>query len=75
MLQRFLGRDVRLVTAGHAIAAAVQRRLTEAGELATGEGEGGYRFLVTGDVESFTELGTRFLQLPLAGRVDVLRYP
>ena len=26
MLQRFLGRDVRLVTAGHAIAAAVQRR-------------------------------------------------
>jgi glutamate racemase len=75
MLQRFLGRDVRLVTAGHAIAAAVQRRLTEAGHLATGEGEGGYRFLVTGDVESFTELGTRFLQLPLAGRVDVLRYP
>jgi glutamate racemase len=75
MLQRFLGRDVRLVTAGHAIAAAVQRRLTEAGQLAAGEGEGGYRFLVTGDVESFTELGTRFLQLPLAGRVDVLRYP
>lgn len=75
MLQRFLGRDVRLVTAGHAIAAAVQRRLTEAGRLAAGEGEGGYRFLVTGDVESFTELGTRFLQLPLAGRVDVLRYP
>jgi glutamate racemase len=75
MLQRFLGRDVRLVTAGHAIAAAVQRRLTESGQLASGEGEGGYRFLVTGDVESFTELGTRFLQLPLAGRVDVLRYP
>ncbi len=75
MLQRFLGRDVRLITAGHAIAAAVQRRLTESGQLASGEGEGGYRFLVTGDVESFTELGTRFLQLPLAGRVDVLRYP
>jgi glutamate racemase len=75
MLQRFLGRDVRLVTAGHAIAAAVQRRLTEAGRLAVREGEGGYRFLVTGDIESFTELGTRFLQLPLAGRVDVLRYP
>ncbi|MEX0620977.1 MAG: glutamate racemase [Solirubrobacterales bacterium] len=74
MLQRFLGRDVRLVTAGHAIAAAVQRRLGEAGQLADGEVEGGYRFLVTGDVESFTELGTRFLQLPLAGRVDVLRY-
>lgn len=73
MLQRFLGRDVRLVTAGHAIAAAVQRRLTEAGQLAAGEGEGGYRFFVTGDVESFTELGTRFLQLPLAGRVEPLQ--
>jgi glutamate racemase len=66
---------VRLVTAGHAIAAAVQRRLSEAGRIAEGEDEGGYRFLVTGDIESFTELGTRFLQLPLAGRVDLLRYP
>jgi glutamate racemase len=74
MLQRFLGRDVRLVTAGHAIAAAVQRNLAERGQLATGGGEGGYRFLVTGDVDSFVELGTRFLQLPLAGRVEALRY-
>ena len=74
MLQRFLGRDVRLVTAGHAIAAAVQRTLAERGQLATGTGEGGYRFLVTGDLDSFTELGTRFLQLPLAGRVEALRY-
>lgn len=74
MLQRFLGRDVRLVTAGHAIAAAVQRSLSERGQLAEGEGEGGYRFLVTGDVDSFAELGTRFLQLPLAGRVEALRY-
>jgi glutamate racemase len=74
MLQRFLGRDVRLVTAGHAIAAAVQRSLSERGELAEGEGEGDYRFLVTGDAASFTELGTRFLQLPLAGRVEALRY-
>ena len=74
MLQRFLGRDVRLVTAGHAIAAAVQRSLVERDQLSTGEGEGGYRFLVTGDVDSFVELGTRFLQLPLAGRVEALRY-
>jgi glutamate racemase len=72
MLQRLLGRDVRLVTAGHAIAAAVQRNLAERGRLATGGGEGGYRFLVTGDVDSFVELGTRFLQLPLAGRVEAL---
>jgi len=27
--------------------------------------EGSYRFLSTGDPDSFRELGTRFLQLPL----------
>ncbi len=65
MLQRILGRDVRLVTAGHAIAATAQRIL-EAGSLETGsDDEGEYRFLCTGDVESFRELGTRFLQMPL----------
>ena len=69
MLQRMLGRDVRLVTAGHAVAASVQRHL-EAERLETaGPEEGDYRFLCTGDVDSFTELGTRFLQMPLAGRV------
>ena len=29
------------------------------------DGEGDYRFLCTGDVDSFRELGTRFLQMPL----------
>jgi glutamate racemase len=33
------------------------------------EGEGTYRFLCTGDVEVFRELGTRFLQMPL-GEVE-----
>jgi glutamate racemase len=65
MLQRILGRDVRLVTAGHALAASAQRHLEAAG-LATAEtGEGAYRFLCTADVASFRELGTRFLQMPL----------
>jgi len=65
MLQRMLGRDVRLVTAGHALAAAAQRTLDARG-LATDHGEEGeYRFLCTGDVRSFRELGTRFLQMPL----------
>ena len=32
--------------------------------------EGDYRFLCTGDVLAFGELGTRFLQMPLAGRVE-----
>ncbi|MDQ2622381.1 MAG: aspartate/glutamate racemase family protein, partial [Actinomycetota bacterium] len=70
MLQRMLGRDVSLVTAGHAIAAAIQRELTARGALADGTEEGSYEFLVTGDPGAFTEVGTRFLQLPLAGRVE-----
>jgi glutamate racemase len=65
MLQRMLGRDVRLVTAGHALAAAAQRQLEAGGLETAGGGEGDYRFLCTGDVASFRELGTRFLQMPL----------
>jgi glutamate racemase len=69
MLQRILGRDVRLITAGHAVAAAAQRTL-EAQGLACSDGdEGAYRFLCTGDVTAFRELGTRFLQMPL-GEVE-----
>src|SRR5882757_8804685 len=66
MLQRVLGRDVRLVTAGHAIAGTAQRVLDEAGLSRTGREEGKYRFLCTGDPEAFRKLGTRFLQMPLA---------
>jgi glutamate racemase len=69
MLQRILGRDVRLVTAGHAVAAAVQRVLERGGLAGTADGEGDYRFLCTGDVAAFRELGTRFLQMPL-GEVE-----
>jgi glutamate racemase len=65
MLQRFLGRDVRLVTAGHALAATAQRVLEAEGAGARQGAEGAYRFLCSGDVESFRELGTRFLQMPL----------
>ena len=66
MLQRILGRDVRLVTAGHAIAATVQRTLEAAGLATANRGEGTYRFLCTGDPFAFCELGTRFLQLPVS---------
>jgi glutamate racemase len=69
MLQRFLGRDVRLVTAGHALAAAAQRILERRGLETTSRAEGVYHFVCTGDPESFRELGTRFLQLPL-GEVE-----
>jgi len=69
MLQRMLGRDVRLVTAGHALAAAAQRTLEASGLATDHVAEGTYRFLCTGDVPSFRELGTRFLQMPL-GEVE-----
>jgi glutamate racemase len=69
MLQRILGRDVRLVSGGHAVAAAVQRTLERAGIARERDGEGDYRFLCTGDTDSFRDLGTRFLQMPL-GEVE-----
>jgi glutamate racemase len=69
MLQRILGRDVRLVSGGHAVAAAAQRTLVRRGIAREPDGEGAYRFLCTGEVESFRELGTRFLQMPL-GEVE-----
>ena len=65
MLQRILGRDVRLVSGGHAVAAAVQRTLERSGLARPPAGEGSYDFLCTGDTDSFRELGTRFLQMPL----------
>jgi len=69
MLQRILGRDVRLVSGGHAVAAAVQRTLERRGAARASGGEGAYRFLCTGDIDSFRDLGTRFLQMPL-GRIE-----
>jgi glutamate racemase len=74
MLQRMLGRDVRLVTAGHAVAATAQRVLESRGIQSERASEGAYRFLCTGDIGSFRELGTRFLQMPL-GRVEHVALP
>jgi glutamate racemase len=68
MLRRMLGRDVTLVSAGDAVARRVEHTLARRDLLSGAEGEGGYRFQCTGDVEAFRELGTRFLQMPL---VDV----
>jgi glutamate racemase len=73
MLQRMLGRDVRLVTAGHALAAAAQRTLEASGLVTDHDGEGEYRFLCTGDVPSFREHGTRFLQMPM-GEVEHVEF-
>ena len=65
MLQRILGRDVRLVSGGHAVAAAVQRTLEGSGLARESRGEGSYEFLCTGDCDAFHAIGTRFLQMPL----------
>ncbi len=75
MLQRMLGRDVRLVTAGHAIAAAAQRRLEADGTLIGDGPEGTYSFICSGDPDRFRELGTRFLQLPLGAVEQVATIP
>jgi glutamate racemase len=74
MLQRILGRDVRLVSGGHAVAAAVQRTLVATALARDPDGEGDYRFACTGDVDSFRALGTRFLQMPL-GPVERVEIP
>lgn len=65
MLQRMLGRGVRLVTSGQGVAHAVEQALAARELLTDRTGEGSYRFHATGDVESFRALGTRFLQMPL----------
>jgi glutamate racemase len=72
MLQRILGRDVRLVSGGHAVAAAVQRSLVGQSLARGAGGEGVYSFRCTGDADVFRETGTRFLQMPL-GPVDPVR--
>jgi glutamate racemase len=65
MLQRTLGRGVRLVASGRAAAEEVEQVLLERDLLSPRTGEGEYRFLCTGDVEAFRAVGTRFLQMPL----------
>jgi len=70
MLQRMLGPGVTLVSSGGALARQVEHALSTRGLSNPRErGEGDYRFLCTGEADSFRELGTRFLQMPL-GEVE-----
>lgn len=75
MLQRMLGRGVRLVTSGAGVVRSVERALEAGGLLSAREGEGTYRFHTTGDVDSFRTLGTRFLQMPLGDVEQVVLTP
>lgn len=77
MLQRMLGRGVRIISSGDPVAHQVEHLLGARGlehprTPARGDGsgtaggaEGRYSFLCTGETEAFRALGTRFLQLPL----------
>ncbi len=65
ILQRMLGRDVRIVTSGVALARQVEHVLGARDLANPDQSEGSYRFLCTGDPDAFAAIGTRFLQLPL----------
>ncbi len=71
MLQRILGRGVTLVSSGMGVVRSVERALASRDLLNPQPGEGTYRFMCTGDVESFRAVGTRFLQMPLGEVVHV----
>jgi glutamate racemase len=71
MIQRMMGRGVELITSGAPLARQVDHVLGSRGLGNPREGEGDYRFMCTGDVESFRTLGTRFLQMPLNEVVHV----
>jgi glutamate racemase len=80
MLQRLLGPAVTLVSSGAALARQVEHALSTRGLGTVDRGagpegelwEGDYRFLCTGDVDAFRELGTRFLQMPF-GEIEQVR--
>jgi glutamate racemase len=65
ILQRTLGRDVSLIASGTGVARSVERALAARELLNPQPGEGSYGFQCTGDPDTFAELGTRFLQMPL----------
>jgi glutamate racemase len=66
ILQRVFGRDVTLVFSAEETAREVAETLARKGIENDGGREGIYRFLTTGDPESFRAMGNRFLQLPIA---------
>ena len=66
ILQRRLGRKVRLVSSGEAIAETVHDALRVDGiDRDDEERRGDYSFLCTGDPDEFHRVGGRFLQMPL----------
>jgi glutamate racemase len=65
IFQRVFGRGVTLVFSAEETAREVAETLARK-RIENAEGrEGSYRFLTTGDPETFREMGARFLQLPI----------
>ncbi len=65
IVQRVFGRDVALVFSADETAREVAETLARKGIENEGDRDGTYRFLTTGDPESFRRTGARFLQLPI----------
>lgn len=66
ILQRVFGRDVTLVFSAEETAREVAETLARKRIERDSSREGSYRFLTTGDPETFRTMGSRFLQLPIA---------
>jgi glutamate racemase len=66
IFQRVFGRDVTLVFSAEETAREVAETLARKGIENETAREGRYRFLTTGDPETFRTIGVRFLQLPIA---------
>ena len=71
MLQRILGRGVTLVTSGAGVARSVERALTSRGLLNPRAGEGATGSAAPARWRGSSDLGTRFLQMPLGEVVHV----
>ena len=69
IFQRAFGRDVTLVFSAEETAREVAETLARKGIENAADREGDYRFLTTGDPETFRVTGARFLQLPI-GEVE-----
>lgn len=65
MLRRLLGPHVALIDSAEEIAREVGEILMRKGIGNSENREGGYRFLASGDLVEFKEVGARFLQLPI----------
>ena len=65
VLQRVFGRGVTLVFSAEETAREVAETLARKRLENDGAREGRYRFLTTGDTETFRRMGARFLQLPI----------